>query len=91
MLVLIRSNQRVIGAVNAIQDAIALANWINTLNAYATWDETAKVFSEYQSERHPWAQHAFTDSQVMSKLVAMVKKEIRLYPNSPQNGHRMHA
>ncbi|KAF9388186.1 hypothetical protein CPB97_001486 [Podila verticillata] len=59
------------GAVNAIQDAIALANWINTLNADATWDETAKVFSEYRSERHPWAQHAFTDSQVMSKLVAM--------------------
>ncbi|KFH67354.1 hypothetical protein MVEG_06088 [Podila verticillata NRRL 6337] len=59
------------GAVNAIQDAIALANWINTLNADSTWDETAKVFSEYRSERHPWAQHAFTDSQVMSKLVAM--------------------
>ncbi|KAG0352944.1 hypothetical protein BG005_007693 [Podila minutissima] len=59
------------GAVNAIQDAIALANWINTLNADATWDDTAKVFAEYRSERYPWAQHAFTDSQVMSKLVAM--------------------
>ncbi|KAG0099275.1 hypothetical protein BGZ93_008314 [Podila epicladia] len=59
------------GAVNAIQDAIALANWINTLNADATWDDTAKVFAEYRAERYPWAQHAFTDSQVMSKLVAM--------------------
>lgn len=70
---LTRSEQLIIGAVNAIQDAIALANWINTLNADATWDDTAKVFAEYRSERYPWAQHAFTDSQVMSKLVAMVR------------------
>lgn len=71
---LTKTEKLMIGAVNAIQDAIALANWINVLNADATWDDTAKVFAEYRSERHPWARHAFTDSQVMSKLVAMVRE-----------------
>ncbi|KAG0334434.1 hypothetical protein BG004_000411 [Podila humilis] len=67
------------GAVNAIQDSIALANWINTLTVDATWHDTAKVFAQYRAERHPWAENAFTDSQVMSKLVAMAIMKTTFY------------
>ncbi|KAG0344524.1 hypothetical protein BG004_004377, partial [Podila humilis] len=59
------------GAINAMMDAVALANWINVLNKNSTHEEIGTAFKEYQSERHPMATKAFEDSQMMSKLVAV--------------------
>lgn len=60
------------GAINAMMDAVTLANWINVLTTSSTHEEIDAAFREYQNERHPMAVKAFTDSQIMSKLVAMV-------------------
>lgn len=60
------------GAINAMMDAVTLANWINVLNTSSTHEEIDAAFREYQTERHPMAVKAFTDSQMMSTLVAMV-------------------
>ncbi|KAF9379890.1 hypothetical protein CPC16_010549 [Podila verticillata] len=59
------------GAINAMMDAVTLANWINVLTTSSTHEEIDAAFREYQTERHPMAVKAFTDSQMMSKLVAM--------------------
>ncbi|KAG0087223.1 hypothetical protein BGZ93_008070 [Podila epicladia] len=59
------------GAINAMMDAVTLANWINILTTSSTHEEIDTAFREYQSERHPMAIKAFADSQMMSKLVAM--------------------
>jgi len=61
------------GAINAMQDAIAIANWINVLDRNSTWEDTERAFKEYKAERFPWAHSAFRDSQIMSKLVAVVR------------------
>ncbi|KAG0032018.1 hypothetical protein BGZ81_000110 [Podila clonocystis] len=59
------------GAINAMMDAVTLANWINVLTISSTREEIENAFHEYQTERHPMAMKAFADSQMMSKLVAM--------------------
>ncbi|KAF9379889.1 hypothetical protein CPC16_010548 [Podila verticillata] len=59
------------GAINAMQDAIAIANWINVLDRNSTWEDIERAFKEYKAERFPWAQSAFRDSKIMSKLVAV--------------------
>ncbi|KAG0037390.1 hypothetical protein BGZ82_002632 [Podila clonocystis] len=59
------------GAINAMMDAVTLANWINVLTISSTHEEIETAFREYQTERHPMAVMAFADSQMMSKLVAM--------------------
>lgn len=55
-----------------MMDAVTLANWINVLTTSSTHEEIDTAFREYQNERHPMAVKAFADSQMMSKLVAMV-------------------
>ncbi|KAF9410339.1 hypothetical protein BGZ94_001677 [Podila epigama] len=59
------------GAINAMMDAVTLANWLNVLTSSSTYEEIDAAFKEYQDERHPMAVKAFNDSQMMSKLVAM--------------------
>ncbi|KAG0338065.1 hypothetical protein BG000_004611 [Podila horticola] len=59
------------GAINAMMDAVTLANWINVLTTSSTHEEIDTAFREYQNERRPMAVKAFADSQMMSKLVAM--------------------
>ncbi|KAF9311539.1 hypothetical protein BG003_007305 [Podila horticola] len=73
------------GAVAAIHDAVALANWISTLKSTSVCDlET--IFQEYRAERYPLAKDAFELSQkfrnIGGKVYSLVcrkdvKKEFR--------------
>ncbi|KAG0352942.1 hypothetical protein BG005_007691 [Podila minutissima] len=59
------------GTVNAMQDAITLANWFNVMPPTVTVADFEKVFEEYQQERYPLAIKAFEASQLMSKMISM--------------------
>ncbi|KAF9370937.1 hypothetical protein CPC16_003397 [Podila verticillata] len=54
------------GAINAIHDAVTLANWMSTLR---NSDDKVifKVFKEYRAERYPVAKEAFETSQMFSR------------------------
>lgn len=52
-----------------MQDAIVLANWINTLNSNEV-EDIEKIFKEYKNERYPVAKAAFVNGQMMAKLTA---------------------
>ncbi|KAF9426893.1 hypothetical protein BGZ94_005835 [Podila epigama] len=56
------------GAINAMHDAIALANWIEALPSNSLKDVT-KAFKEYRAERYPLAKKAFDTSRMLSKLI----------------------
>ncbi|KAG0350908.1 hypothetical protein BG005_009578 [Podila minutissima] len=56
------------GATTAIQDAVALANWISTLQA-ATLPDIEAIFKEYKAERYPAAKQA-TSTTLLFKGVA---------------------
>ncbi|KAF9322198.1 hypothetical protein BG003_005361 [Podila horticola] len=47
------------GAASAIQDAVALANWINILPGDASMTQVIDVFKEYKAERYPSIQERF--------------------------------
>ncbi|KAF9899082.1 hypothetical protein BX616_003293 [Lobosporangium transversale] len=55
------------GAMNAIQDAVALANWISVLDLTAV-DEITKAFKEYKAERYPVAKTAFSQGRTLSRV-----------------------
>ncbi|KAG0029723.1 hypothetical protein BGZ82_007784 [Podila clonocystis] len=55
------------GALNAIQDAVALANWICSLQS-SSLTELETIFKEYRDERHPALQQAFATAQVFKSL-----------------------
>ncbi|ORZ04202.1 hypothetical protein BCR41DRAFT_426043 [Lobosporangium transversale] len=55
------------GAVNAMQDAVALANWISVLEKTSSKDGYQSAWKEYQDERHPLATQSFEVSQFMGK------------------------
>ncbi|KAF8931256.1 hypothetical protein BGZ47_000161 [Haplosporangium gracile] len=57
------------GAVNAVQDAVVLANLIYTLPSTSSSDITA-MFKEYQDERMGPVQACFKNSQISSKMMA---------------------
>ncbi|KAG0339451.1 hypothetical protein BG000_002083 [Podila horticola] len=54
------------GAINAIHDAVALANWLSTLQSLGS-KQIEKVFKEYRAERYPIAKEAFETSQMFSR------------------------
>ncbi|KAG0040421.1 hypothetical protein BGZ82_002844 [Podila clonocystis] len=54
------------GAINAIHDAVTLANWLSTLQS-AGAEEVRKVFKEYHAERYPLVKDAFVSSQMFTK------------------------
>ncbi|KAF9368459.1 hypothetical protein CPC16_005328, partial [Podila verticillata] len=54
------------GALNAIHDAVTLANWLNTLR-FPNISDLDRVFSEYYLERYPVAKKAFENGQLFSK------------------------
>ncbi|KAG0079816.1 hypothetical protein BGZ93_008401 [Podila epicladia] len=56
------------GAINAIHDAVALANWIYTLESKSLSDLDT-IFKEYYAERYPAAKASFKTSQVFSKML----------------------
>ncbi|KAG0359845.1 hypothetical protein BG005_011975 [Podila minutissima] len=55
------------GAQTAIQDAVALANWISTLQS-PTPSDIETIFKEYRAERYPVAKSAFATSQMFKRL-----------------------
>ncbi|KAF9915370.1 hypothetical protein BX616_006302 [Lobosporangium transversale] len=57
------------GAVNAIHDAVALANWLSVLNSNKVV-HIERIFKEYRAERYPAALAAFASGQTLSKLRA---------------------
>ncbi|KAF9381251.1 hypothetical protein CPB97_007867 [Podila verticillata] len=54
-----------LGGIHAIHDAVALANWLSTLQL-ADDKVTEKVFQEYRTERYPIAKAAFETSQMFT-------------------------
>lgn len=52
------------GALTAMHDAVALANWICTLQTKAQ-PEIEAIFKEYRNERYPIAKKAFESSKLM--------------------------
>ncbi|KAG0211732.1 hypothetical protein BGX28_007494 [Mortierella sp. GBA30] len=57
------------GAVNAIQDAIIIANLLYDLPT-STQSEITKIFSVYKDERYPLAKGAYTTSHAFGQLIA---------------------
>ncbi|KAG0026442.1 hypothetical protein BGZ82_009469 [Podila clonocystis] len=55
------------GALSAMHDAVALANWICSLES-TKMSEIESVFKEYQAERLPIAKQTFATSQMFSKM-----------------------
>ncbi|KAI9241311.1 MAG: hypothetical protein BYD32DRAFT_433212 [Podila humilis] len=55
------------GALTAMHDAVALSNWIYTLQSSSASDISA-IFYEYHVERHPIAKEVFEASEIFSKL-----------------------
>ncbi|KFH63684.1 hypothetical protein MVEG_10377 [Podila verticillata NRRL 6337] len=74
------------GALTAMHDAVALANWICALYPKKPADIDL-AFKEYYNERFPIAKEAFAHSQLMSKMVGKnlhsmaVKNFIRRIPS----------
>ncbi|KAI9240078.1 MAG: hypothetical protein BYD32DRAFT_193624 [Podila humilis] len=74
------------GALTAMHDAVALANWICALYPKKPADIDI-AFKEYYNERFPIAKEAFAHSQLMSKMVGKnlhsmaVKNYIRRIPS----------
>ncbi|KAF9155360.1 hypothetical protein BG015_010118 [Linnemannia schmuckeri] len=56
-----------LGAMNAMQDALTLANWLNVLPSSSKPD-LEDIFKEYKKERYPIAKAGFKHSQQYSRL-----------------------
>ncbi|KAG0092244.1 hypothetical protein BGZ93_008407 [Podila epicladia] len=55
------------GAVTAMHDAVALANWICSLKSKGV-PELETIFKEYKAERYPIAKESFAYSQQMRNI-----------------------
>ncbi|KAG0373921.1 hypothetical protein BGX24_011065 [Mortierella sp. AD032] len=60
------------GAVNAMHDAVSLANYINALPNHPSVDEITKAFSAYREERIQWVQEAFNSSKFFKAMAAKI-------------------
>ncbi|KAI1317683.1 hypothetical protein EDD11_007989 [Mortierella claussenii] len=56
------------GAILAMQDAVALANWISVLDSTTSTEDIEKVFQEYKDERYPAAASSFASGQALTKV-----------------------
>lgn len=65
------------GALMSMQDAVALANWINVLPSHSLTD-LANIFKEYRAERLPVAKQTFETSQMLGKVTATVSTSFRM-------------
>jgi 2-polyprenyl-6-methoxyphenol hydroxylase-like FAD-dependent oxidoreductase len=65
-----------VGAITAMHDAVALANWIATLQTNDR-DDLNVIFKEYYDERYPIAKAGYTTSQMFSRLGAKVSNVIQ--------------
>ncbi|GJJ68600.1 hypothetical protein EMPS_00946 [Entomortierella parvispora] len=59
-----------VGAATAMQDAVCLANWINTLSSTDDVATIENVFKEYHTERHPVAIAGFRKSRYYASTSA---------------------
>lgn len=59
------------GAVNATQDAMALANFISNLHSKSV-EDLAEVFKAYRVERRLLARESYRTSQTSSKTIEKV-------------------
>ncbi|KAI1321058.1 hypothetical protein EDD11_008639 [Mortierella claussenii] len=67
------------GAVVAMHDAVALANWISVLDS-TTVEATEKIFKEYKAERHPAAVSAFNAGRTVTAVIGTdMKSKIARY------------
>ncbi|KAF9384136.1 hypothetical protein CPB97_005906 [Podila verticillata] len=57
-----------VGGLVAMHDAVALANWISTIQTPAV-SYLEKIFNEYRDERYPVAKEAFESSQLYTKFL----------------------
>ncbi|KAG0207758.1 hypothetical protein BGX33_006652 [Mortierella sp. NVP41] len=57
------------GGVNAMHDAVVLANYIHALSDHPTAEEIQDAFKAYKNERIEWVKTQFQTSQVMRTLV----------------------
>ncbi|KAF9897833.1 hypothetical protein BX616_004910 [Lobosporangium transversale] len=55
------------GAMNAMQDALALANWISVLDSKES-KEMSQIFKEYKAERYPIAKASFAQGRTLSRV-----------------------
>lgn len=60
-----------VGAINAMHDAVTLANWFATLRV-ATKEDLEIVFKEYRAERMPVVKDAFEASQLFTRNIGKV-------------------
>ncbi|KAF8985502.1 hypothetical protein BGZ52_010523 [Haplosporangium bisporale] len=60
-----------VGGINAIHDAVTLANWLSTLRV-ADDEGIEAVFKEYRAERYPVAMEAFKSSQMFTHNLGKV-------------------
>ncbi|KAF9126821.1 hypothetical protein BGW39_006325 [Mortierella sp. 14UC] len=58
------------GAVNAMHDALTLANYINALPHHPSADQIAQAFKAYREERIHWVQEAFDTSKIFKVMAA---------------------
>ncbi|KAF9168151.1 hypothetical protein DFQ26_001044 [Actinomortierella ambigua] len=58
------------GAVNAMQDAVVLANYLYDLSDKPSSKELYAAFKDFQAERYPHVRDAFLLSQQRSKLIS---------------------
>ncbi|KAF9370612.1 hypothetical protein CPB97_002612 [Podila verticillata] len=56
------------GAATAMQDAVTLANWINSLDSWGVYDLNP-VFKEYRNERYPIVKGEFETSQGFTSIL----------------------
>ncbi|KAF9410196.1 hypothetical protein BGZ94_001724 [Podila epigama] len=62
------------GAILAMHDAIALANWLNVIPYNPTVADLEYAFREYQDERMPYVIQGFKHSQSNSRITASSSK-----------------
>ncbi|KAI1287761.1 hypothetical protein EDD11_010197 [Mortierella claussenii] len=68
-----------LGAVNAMHDAIALANWLSVLKSTSI-EDAEKTFKEYKEERYPAAVAAFNTGKIVNIVIgADMKGKIARY------------
>jgi hypothetical protein len=63
------------GAMNAMHDAVILANYIDALSNCPTVDEIEKAFLAYRSDRIQWVGDVFEQSKLFRTMVDKVRIE----------------
>ncbi|KAF9086995.1 hypothetical protein BGX23_008426 [Mortierella sp. AD031] len=69
------------GAVNAIHDAIVLANYLFSVPDHPIAGEIEAAFKEYKDERIEWVETAFNTSQLFRNMVDKVTMKAAVQPS----------